>query len=200
MNLAVFGATGGTGRPLVAQALERGHSVTAFARSTPRDDALAGVARVVTGDARNATAVASAIRDADAVVSALGPAGPDPGTAYSEAIGTLARAMEAAEVDRLVISANSRVLDDRPLEGAFADVSQEHRDALATLRAGGLRWTVVATAMLSDAPSAGTYVLAVGSAVHGEPIPRADFASALLDALDHPEWAGRVVDVAGPPV
>ena len=26
-----------------------------------------------------------------------------------------------------------------------------------------------------------------------------DFASALLDALDHPEWAGCVVDVAGPP-
>ena len=68
MNLAVFGATGGTGRLLLAQALERGHSVTAFVRSTPADDSLAGAERVVTGDGRNDAAVASALRDAEAVV------------------------------------------------------------------------------------------------------------------------------------
>ena len=33
MNLLIFGATGGTGRQLVAQALAQGHTVTAFART-----------------------------------------------------------------------------------------------------------------------------------------------------------------------
>ena len=33
MKLIVFGATGGTGSQLVEQAIEQGHSVTAFARS-----------------------------------------------------------------------------------------------------------------------------------------------------------------------
>ena len=33
MQLAVFGATGRTGRPLVQQALDWGHDVVAFARS-----------------------------------------------------------------------------------------------------------------------------------------------------------------------
>jgi uncharacterized protein YbjT (DUF2867 family) len=36
MRLLVFGATGGTGREIVNQALERGHYVTAFARKPER--------------------------------------------------------------------------------------------------------------------------------------------------------------------
>ena len=33
MKIIVFGATGGTGREIVKQALERGHDVTAFVRN-----------------------------------------------------------------------------------------------------------------------------------------------------------------------
>ena len=33
MNLAIFGATGGTGRQLVEQALEKGHTVTVLVRN-----------------------------------------------------------------------------------------------------------------------------------------------------------------------
>ncbi len=199
MKLAVFGATGGTGRPLVAQALERGHSITSFVRSTPKGDSLAGVDRVVTGDARNTTAVGSALRDVDAVVSAMGPKGPDPGTTYSDSIGTLVRTMEATDVRRVVISANSRVLDERPLEGPYAGVSQEHRDALLGVRASGLDWTVVSTSMLSDDEPTGAYGAVIGAPAPGRSISRADFATALLDALDHPEWSGLVVDVASAP-
>ena len=199
MKLAVFGANGGTGRPLVAQAHERGHAVTSFVRSSPKGDSLVGVDRVVTGDARNITAVGSALRDVDAVISAMGPKGPQPGTTYSEAIGTLVRAMEATDVGRVVISANSRVLDERPLDGAYAGVSQEHRDALLGVRASGLAWTVVSTSMLADDEPTGAYEAVIGAPAPGRSIPRADFATALLDALDHPEWSGLVVDVAGAP-
>ncbi len=150
MNLAVFGATGGTGRLLVARSLERGHSVTAFVRSGPGKESRPGVDRVVTGDARNPSAVRSALRGAEAVVSAMGPQGPEPGDVYSNAIGELTRAMGSAGPRRLVISANSRVLDDLPLEGPYAAVSQEHRDVLACLLVADLDWTVVATPMLSD--------------------------------------------------
>jgi biliverdin reductase / flavin reductase len=197
VKLAVFGAAGGTGRPLVAQAIERGHSVTAFVRMRPRDGELDGAQRVVTGDARNADAVDSALRDVDAVVSAMGPKGPDPGSVYSEAVATLARSMTRAGVRRLVISANSRVLDDGALEGPYAAVSQEHRDALATLRACDLDWTVVATPMLSDGEPTG-YEAVLDARGIGETIDRQDFAAALLDALEHDGWVGHIVDVSNP--
>ena len=195
MKLAVFGAAGGTGRPLVAQAIERGHSVTAFVRMRPRDGELHGVDRVVTGDARNADAVDSALRDVDAAVSAMGPKGPEPGSIYSEAIATVARSMSRAGPRRLVISANSSVLDDLPLEGPYAAVSQEHRDALATLRACDLDWTVVATPMLSDGEPTG-YEAVLDARGIGETIDRQDFAAAVLDALEHDGWVGHIVDVS----
>ncbi|HVF08733.1 MAG TPA: NAD(P)H-binding protein [Actinomycetota bacterium] len=196
MNLAVFGATGGTGRLLVARSLERGHSVTAFVRSGPAEESLPGVDRVVTGDARNPSAVRSALRGAEAVVSAMGPQAPEPGDVYSNAIGELTRAMASAGPRRLVISANSRVLDDLPLDGPYAAVSQEHRDALACLHVADLDWTVVATPMLADDEPRGGYQAVVDERGYGPSISRADFATALLDALDHPEWAGHVVDVS----
>ncbi len=42
------------------------------------------------------------------------------------------------------------------------------------------------------------YDVAVGARSSGGGIARADFATALLDALDHPEWVGQVVDVSTP--
>src|SRR6185503_15049117 len=73
MKLAVFGASGGTGREVVSQALEAGHEVTIFVR----DPNVSGLARervrIVVGDTLHDDAkVAEAVRDQDAVVSALG--------------------------------------------------------------------------------------------------------------------------------
>ncbi len=68
-KLVVFGASGGTGRPLVAQALAAGHDVTAFVR----DAATAPEgARVVTGDVLDGAAVDAAVAGHDVLVSALG--------------------------------------------------------------------------------------------------------------------------------
>lgn len=195
MKLVVFGATGRTGRLVVTQGLERGHVVTAFARSTPTEGSLGPVERVVTGDARNAAAVTSALRDVEAVISAMGPKGPDPGSVYSDAIGSLVRAMSQADVRRLLISANSRVLDDAALEEPYAAVSREHREALATLRASDLDWTVVSTPMLTEEDPSGTYAAAVNGRAPGGSIARADFASALLDVLESDDSIGRIVDV-----
>ena len=68
-KLVVFGASGGTGRPLVEQALAAGHSVTAFVRDAA--SAPPG-ARVVTGDVLDAAAVADAVAGHEVIVSALG--------------------------------------------------------------------------------------------------------------------------------
>src|SRR5438105_10420169 len=103
MKLVVFGATGGTGKQIVARGLELGHDVTAVARKpeavATRHDHL----RVVRGDVLDAGSVAAAVAGADAVLSAIGPVNnKQPGTLISDAIKHMVTACEQAGVRRLV--------------------------------------------------------------------------------------------------
>ena len=195
MNVSVFGSGGRTGRDVVDEALDRGHAVTAVARRQP-DPPLNAAAETVVAGLGDSAAVSSALENADAVVSAMGPVGDDPGTAYSDGIVALVGSMEASTVRRLVIAANARVLDDRPLEGPYAAVSEEHRRALRAIRRSTLDWTVVATPMLSDAEVRHAYGATVDGRGEGRSIARQDFAIALVDALDRDEWIGHIVEVS----
>lgn len=194
MNVTVLGAGGRSGRGVVAEALARGHTVTAVVRRPP-DPPLDLEVRSVIGDARDAVALAQALEGADSVLSAMGPAGDDPGAVYSDAIASLVAAMEAGGPTRLVITANARVFDDGPLDGPYAAVSEEHRRALAMLRASGLAWTVVATPMLTGEASAGGYTATLDERGEGQQIDREDFARAVVDALDHEEWIRHAIHV-----
>ncbi|MDT7801916.1 MAG: uncharacterized protein QOI78_5349, partial [Actinomycetota bacterium] len=78
MEITVLGATGATGTELVRQALERGHRVTAVARTPdritlPPSDRLIRVA----GDVLDPDSVGRALKGARIVVSGLGISGKD---------------------------------------------------------------------------------------------------------------------------
>ena len=72
MNLVIFGATGGTGRELVAQALEQGHKVTAFARDPAKVRSSHPNLRVANGNVLDYGSVEQALQGQDAALSALG--------------------------------------------------------------------------------------------------------------------------------
>lgn len=72
MNVLIFGATGGTGRALVEQALALGYVVTAFARNPSKVRTRNLNLRVVQGDVLDPASIEAAIRGQDAVLSALG--------------------------------------------------------------------------------------------------------------------------------
>jgi putative NADH-flavin reductase len=72
MNLLILGATGGTGRALVEQALEQGHTVTAFARDPSKLRMTHQNLRIVKGDILDYDSVETAIRGQDAALSAVG--------------------------------------------------------------------------------------------------------------------------------
>src|SRR3954471_19137715 len=73
MNLTVFGATGGGGREVVGQALDRGDHVTAYVRNPAKLDVAHPNLVVIGGELTDADAVRRAVNGADAVISALGP-------------------------------------------------------------------------------------------------------------------------------
>ena len=74
MRIALFGASGTIGRRIAAEALQRGHGVTAVVRDPTRFAKPADTLDVVKGDILDPASVAAAVRGQDAVISAVGPA------------------------------------------------------------------------------------------------------------------------------
>lgn len=72
MKVLIFGATGGTGRQLVTQALEQGHTVTACVRVTATLGIKHDNLSVFQGNVLDEQAVLSAVFGKDVVISALG--------------------------------------------------------------------------------------------------------------------------------
>jgi putative NADH-flavin reductase len=72
MRVLVFGASGRTGSQLVEQALEQGHTVTAFARDPAKIHQVHDNLRVAKGDILDAASVGAAVTGQDGVLSALG--------------------------------------------------------------------------------------------------------------------------------
>jgi putative NADH-flavin reductase len=196
MRIAVFGATGGTGRLLVADALAAGHEVRAVVRREGALEPGAGL-EVLLGDARDPAAAAAAVRGVDAVISTMAiREGTEPTTELSDATRAVAGTMADQGVARLVVTANTTVLHDDPVKEPYAVIAAEHRRNLAMLRASSLAWTMVVAGFLDDDLETAGYRAAVDAKAPSFRITRASFARAVLDALDHDEWIGRVVGVS----
>src|SRR5205807_1714238 len=103
MRLLILGATGGTGRQLVSQALARGHQITAFVRTPEKLAARQVGLTVCRGDPRDAAGLTAALPGHDAALSALGPPGPARSTILRDSARSIVAAMQAAAVRRLLV-------------------------------------------------------------------------------------------------
>lgn len=74
-SIIVFGGAGRTGSEVVLQALEAGHSVSAFVYRTPQKGILPEhpKLRIIEGDARDAAQVRSALASHDVVINIIAP-------------------------------------------------------------------------------------------------------------------------------
>lgn len=207
MRLAIFGATGGTGRCLVAQALEQGHEVVAFARNP----ASVGVAherlRVLRGDALDPAQVAEAVAGREAVLCALG-APNEPGTAVlSGATRNILAAMEEAGVGRLVCETTAGLGDSRErvgfvfrriivpltLKHVFAD--KEVQEDL--IRRSKVDWVIVRPTRLTDGPQTGRYRVGTDLKLSASAaVSRADVADFMLRNVTGGEYVGKAPTIS----
>ena len=72
MKVLVIGGTGGTGKEIITQALEKGHVVTALVRNPKKVKTEHPSLRVVKGDVLQAETLEGACHGQDAVLCALG--------------------------------------------------------------------------------------------------------------------------------
>lgn len=215
MRFTVFGATGGTGRQLVQQALDAGHEVTAVvrdpARLPVRDEAsVRQRLEVVTADVTDPDALVPAIAGRDAVLSALGA--PSNQTAGIASRGTRAilRAMKEGGVRRylgvsaapvgpwgegetLLFRTVAAPLVRRALRAVYADLAVMED----VVRESGAEWTIVRPPRLTDKLANGTYQRVIGGNVQrSHTVPRADLATAMLAMVEDPATVRQGVGVA----
>lgn len=202
-KILVLGATGGTGRRIVGQALARGYDVAALVRSPDAARHLGG-ARLIVGDARDETILRQALRGRDTVISALGtPASPRREvTLLSTATRALVSAMKAEQVGRLIAITGLGAGDSAGHGGFLFDtlifplllrkVYADKNRQEALIRDSGLDWVLVRPTVLNDKPARGE-VRAITdlSGFHGGSIARADVATFVMDQVTSNAWLHR---------
>ncbi len=208
-RILIVGATGGTGRQLVAQALERGLWVTALVRNPAKLDLEHPRLTVAQGDVLDLGSIDTAIRGQEAVLSALGHRRYFyPTRILSEGTKNLLRAMEAQGVRRFVGMTSLGIGDSAGRLGLmytlfvipailpfyFWDKTRQERAIVAS----GADWTIVRPGALTNGVKRGRIRqgAAVGNFIWTISVPRADVAEFMLDQLASTAYVLSAVGVA----
>lgn len=204
LRVFVLGATGGTGRALVDQALARGHRVTAFVRSPDKLGALRDCVTVRQGDPRSADELVAALPRHDAVVSALGPPGTGRTTILGDSARALVSAMQSVGVQRLLVVSAGMLFADAGVLGAILqrtflrNVAKDSLEMEHVIVASGVAWTIVRPPRLTSGALTGSYNVADARLPPGRgSISRADVARFMLDELAERAHVHRIVGMAG---
>ena len=192
MKLAIFGASGRTGRPLVQQALDAGNTVTALVRIPTTFPIQHERLTLVQGDAMDSAAVDKVVQDVDAVLSVLGQTKNSPPDMQTVATRNILAAMHKFAVTRFVSLTGAGVdaPEDQPklinhvikfalktMSGKVLKDAEQHAEVL---RNSDVDWTIVRGPMLNEGPRTGKYRVGWVGVNTGTRISRADVADFML--------------------
>jgi uncharacterized protein YbjT (DUF2867 family) len=203
LRLLIIGATGGSGRQLVEQALAQAHQVTAFVRDPARLSLAHPHLRVVQGDVLDPASLAPAMQGQDAVLCALGHKrffGPS--TILSQGTANILRAMQSAGVARFICESSLAIGNTAGRGGLLATFflyplilpfyvwDKLRQEKL--IEESDLDWVIVRPAALTNGAARGQYLHGpnVGSYVLPVRISRADVAAFMLQQLTDDTYLG----------
>lgn len=210
MTITIFGATGMVGKYLVRKALAKNYKVIAFGRNIEQlidadnsDENLVAVKGYVFDEG----AVFDALKDSDAVLSALG--GGIDGTDKTRSLGikNIVTQMQKASVNKIVALGGTGVLDAKnggllmdaaDYDQKYLPVSKEHLEAFNYLKASHLNWTFVCPPYIKDVDGKDEYVTA--SNVHPADgtyeIAAGTLANFMLKEIESPSFLHQRVGIA----
>ncbi|HJV69028.1 NAD(P)-dependent oxidoreductase [Ideonella sp.] len=206
MKIALIGATGFVGSKVLAEALQRGHHVTALARTPSKLAPRAGLA-VVAADGADASAIAQAVAGHDALVSTYNVRGQaDFAAQYLRGARAAIEGCKRAGVQRLLwvggagslfVAPGVQLVDTPQFPAEYKTEARAARDALGLFRdEAGLEWSFVSPApMLVPGERTGRFRLGGDEVLMdaGQPgrISVEDLAVAILDELESPQHVRR---------
>lgn len=211
MKIVILGASKGTGAQAARIALDRGHDVTAFARSPQRLVLDHPRLTKMKGDFHARESVDAAILGQDAVLVTASAASlkafkANP-TYFSQGTGYAVDAMKAHGVRRLVVLSALGTGESRKLVNFFFDkvvISfilkvpfEDHERQEKLVRESGLDWVIARPTRLTGGPARKRYVQKTAL----EPVPlaisRADVADFLVTAAEADTWLRQAVQLGG---
>ena len=201
-RLLIIGATGGTGRQLVQQALDRGLQVTAFVRDPKRLGIEHPNLRVAEGDVLDYASVERAMQGQNAVLSALGHKRfLYPTKILSEGTRNVLRAMKDCGVPRFICESSLGVgsavgrlglpstLFAVPLILPWYFWDRVRQEKL--IEESDLDWVVVRPSILTNGPARGEYRQGnVGNYILPTRVSRADVADLMLKQINDDTYLG----------
>lgn len=209
MNILVIGATGGTGREIVAQALAAGHTVTALVRNPARVKLSDPRLKVLKGNVLDYQTVESAMKGQESVLSALGhKRWFVPTSILSAGTANIIRAMRTCGVKRLICETSLSVGDSAGRLGLyyslfvipvivffyFRDKGRQEK----LIKASDLDWTIVRPGQLTNGKKRGRYRhgSGIGNYLWTVRISRADVADFMLAQLTDQTYLRQTPGVA----
>ena len=214
MKVALIGATGFVGTPVLAELLNRGHQVTVLARNPAKLAAQPGLT-VVAADALDAAQVGAAVAGHDAVVSAYNPGWSEPQIhdLFLQGSDAIVEGVKRAGLKRLLVVGGAgslfvapgvQLVDTPPFPAEYKQGALAAREALNRLKLETtLDWSFVSPPIgLAPGARTGQYrtgldnlLPGVGDAPAG--ISVADLAVAMVDELETPRHLQQRFTVAG---
>jgi putative NADH-flavin reductase len=216
MNIAIFGASGATGKLLTQRCLAAGYNVTALLR-TPEKFSLRDRVQVVPGSPFDLASVRQTIKDADAVLSALGAKSLRKEDVLERAVPQIISAMQetisqSKPVRRIIVLGSAGALpsslDKQPAWRRWVVQNIVYNTFLKwpvasqisqwnNLSHSNLDWTMVMPPMLTNGAARGSYRID-GDALppNGSRISRADVADFMMQQIDNPQWIKKGVYIS----
>jgi putative NADH-flavin reductase len=208
MRIAIFGASGATGRLLTEKSLAAGHTVSALVRK-PAGFPYADRVRVVQGDVFSPAAIAETLSGADTVFSTLGARSLGEDHTLERGIPLIVQSMINANISRIIVLGSAGALDTamdkQPVWQKWLVenilyktllkwpvIAQRHQ--YAALSASPLDWTMAMPPMLTNARGRGSVRVDPDALPPGaRHIARADVADFLFAQLTSKQWSRKAV-------
>ena len=192
MKLAVFGATGGTGKQVVEQALAAGHTVAVLVRDPAKLAINNPALTVKRGNVLEPEDVFNTVSGADAVVVSLGNTSNNPDGVVAKGTANVVAAMQKSGVARLLVVTSIGVGESKDqvpfafkalMATVLRKAMQDKEEQEKIVKASGLDWTIVRPGGLTDGPRTGNYRYGIDPKITAGQVSRADVAEFILKEL-----------------
>jgi putative NADH-flavin reductase len=211
MKISILGASRGTGALAMKDALSRGHTVTAFARTPERIGIQHPQLTLLKGDFHRAESVSAAVRGQDAVLITVSAstlkAFKESPNYFSEGTRYTIAAMKEHGVKRLVVLSAFGVGETRqPSSFLLRKILipfllkvpyEDHERQEQLVKSSSLDWVIARPTRLTNGPARKQYVKETSPKAVPNSISRADVADFLVEAAIVDTWVGRAVQLGG---